>query len=392
MPPTNPRIIIVDDSQGIYNIVRASLELLGRRPRLIETHSGDDALAELRVSSPDLLITAQTLWGHADGPVLANLAKRELAALPIIVLADERDPEIDQETLAQSPFQYLRRPFLPETFMRALRIALDGPEAVPTDAPPEDIMGPVPIIDSDRLRPILFKLMRDVAAMAVILADRNGKVITYEGAAGYVDRDLLAAALGPGFGNTAKILSIIGDQPRILKYFDGDKLDLFSLGLGLHYFIMLIFETNAGDRALGNVKRYGGAAVNEMLNMIGEVAFSTKPGAVAAPAPPPARAPEHGGRRRRTQEAAAVPPAAARSAPAPAKSAPSRTEKPAAGQAGNFDLSLLDQLENLDMSQADELFDPDKLAASGAAGDQAGNKISFDDALLQGIIGNVDDQ
>jgi len=140
------------------------------------------------------------------------------------------------------------------------------------------------------------------------------------------------------------------------------------------------------------VKRYGGAAVNEMLNMIGEVAFSTKPIAVAAPAPPPARVPEHGGRRRRTQEAAAVPPAAARSAPVPAKSAPSRTEKPAAGQAGNFDLSLLDQLENLDMSQADELFDPDKLAASGAAGDQAGNKISFDDALLQGIIGNVDDQ
>jgi hypothetical protein len=250
-------------------------------------------------------------------------------------------------------------------------------------------MGPVPVIDSDKLRPILFKLMRDVAAMAVILADRNGKVITYEGAAGYVDRDLLAAALGPGFGNTTKILSIIGDQPRVLKYFDGDKLDLFSLGLGLHYFIMLIFETNAGDRALGNVKRYGGAAVNEMLGMIGEVAFSTKPVAVAAPAPPPAKAPEHGGRRRRTQETAAVPPAPAKSAPAKASS---RGEKPAAGQAGNFDLSLLDQLENLDMSQADELFDPDKLAASGSASEQPGNKISFDDALLQGIIGNVDDQ
>jgi CheY-like chemotaxis protein len=392
MPPTNPRIIIVDDSQGIYNIVRASLELLGRRPRLIETHSGDDALAELRVSSPDLLITAHSLAGRSDGPVLANMAKRELAALPIIVLADERDPEIDEETLAQSPFQYLRRPFLPETFMRALRVALDGPEAVPTAAPPEDIMGPVPVIDSDRLRPILFKLMRDVAAMAVILADRNGKVITYEGAAGYVDRDLLAAALGPGFGNTAKILSIIGDQPRILKYFDGDKLDLFSLGLGLHYFIMLIFETNAGDRALGNVKRFGGSAVNEMLGMIGEVAFSTRLGAVAAPAQPPARASEHGGRRRRTQETAAVPPASAKAASAPAKPAPSRGEKPAAGQAGNFDLSLLDQLENLDLSQADELFDPDKLEASGAAGEQSGNKISFDDALLQGIIGNVDDQ
>jgi CheY-like chemotaxis protein len=387
MPPTNPRIIIVDDSQGIFNIVRASLELLGRRPRLIETHTGDDALAELRVSSPDLLVTAHSLPGPTNGPTLANMAKRELAALPIIVLANERDPEIDAETLAQSPFQYLRRPFLPEVFMRTLRIALDGPEAVPTSTPPEDIMGPVPIIDSDKLRPILFKLMRDVAAMAVILADRNGKVITYEGAAGYVDRDLLAAALGPGFGHITKILSIIGDQPRVLKYFDGDKLDLFSLALGLHYFIMLIFETNAGDRALGNVKRYGGAAVNEMLALIGAVAFSAKPVAAPAPAPAPAKAPEHAGRRsRRTQEAAAVTAAATKAAPAPPKS-----EKPAGGPPANFDLSLLDQLDQLDMSQADELFDPDKLAASTAS-DQTGNKISFDDALLQGIIGNVDEQ
>ena len=86
-----------------------------------------------------------------------------------------------------------------------------------------------------------------------------------------------------------------------------------------------------------------------------------------------------------------MPPAAAKAAPAPEKRAPSRTEKPATGQAANFDLSLLDQLDNLDMKEADELFDPDKLAAS-AASDQTGNKISFDDALLQGIIGNVDDQ
>ena len=226
MPPTNPRIIIVDDHQGVYDIVRASLELLGRRPRLIETHTSEDALTELRIGTPDLLVTAQNLPGETDGPTLAVTVKRELAALPVIVLGDTRDAEIDEETLAQAPFQYLRRPFPPEAFMRVLRVSLDGPEAAPAEKPPEDVMGPVPQIDSDRLRPILFKLMRDVAAMAVILADRNGKVITYDGAAGYVDRDLLASALGPGFGHTSKILSIIGEHPRVLKYFDGDKLDL----------------------------------------------------------------------------------------------------------------------------------------------------------------------
>src|SRR5436305_1124274 len=98
MPPTNPRIVIVDDNKGIYTIVRASLELLGRHPRLIETQGADDALLEIRMGSPDLLVTAHSLSGTTNGPMLALIAKRELAALPIIVLANEYDPEMDEET------------------------------------------------------------------------------------------------------------------------------------------------------------------------------------------------------------------------------------------------------------------------------------------------------
>src|SRR5258708_19815984 len=156
MPPTNPRIIVVDDNKGIYNIVRASLELLGRKPRLIETQTSDDALMELRVSSPASLVTEQTIGGTSFGPILALSAKRELAALPVIVLGSETDPEMDEETLAQSPFVYLRRPLPPESFIRALRVSLDGPEAVPQQAAQEDTLGPVPVIDIANLRPLFF--------------------------------------------------------------------------------------------------------------------------------------------------------------------------------------------------------------------------------------------
>src|SRR5258708_579519 len=286
MALTNPRIIVVDDNKGVYNIVRASLELLGRHPRLIETQTGDDAMTELRISSADLLVSPHTLSGTTNGQMLALMAKRELAALPVIVLASETDPEIDDETLEQSPFQYLRRPLAPELFIRALRVALDGPEAGSQENKSEDMMQPVPIVDVDKLRATLFQLMRDVGAMAVVLADRNGKVIAYDGAAGYIDRDLLAATLGPGFGYTSRILSIIGDQPRVLKYYDGDKLDLFGLAAGLHYFVTLIFDQKAGS-TLGNVKRFGGTAVNAMLDIIGlETAFGLKSVVQAAdPAP-----------------------------------------------------------------------------------------------------------
>ena len=53
----------------------------------------------------------------------------------------------------------------------------------------------------------------------------------------------------------------------------------------------------------------------------------------------------------------------------------------------NFDPSLLDALDQIDLNKAEALFSPEKLAASAASGS---NKISFEDALMQGIIGDVD--
>lgn len=387
MALTNPRIIVVDETQGIADLVRGALYLLGRRPRLIETQTGEDALDELRLRSPDLLLTTHRLGGDMSGIVLALQAKREIAALPVIVLAAEDDQEIDSQTLAASPFHYLRRPLVPELFIRALRIALDGPESAPADEAPIDLMGPVPQVELDRLRPIASKLMRELNAMSVILADRNGKVLTYDGAAGYIDRDLLAAGLGPTFANTAKILSIVGDQPRVLKYYDGEKFDIFSLAVGLHHFISLIFDGASGDRALGNVKRYGGIAVNEMLAIIGDGAFKMQSPGIIEPVVPAKTEARPRGRRRVTQELAPVKPSQ------PAKRVPEPSlvrEEPLFEPISNFDPSILDALDSMDMSQADELFDPERLASSlNAQGN--GNKISISDAQAQGIIGSVDE-
>ncbi|HVO43104.1 MAG TPA: hypothetical protein VMT34_10790 [Aggregatilineales bacterium] len=376
MPPTNPRVIIAADRQGIYEIVRAALELLGRRPRLIETHTGDDALFELRVSSPDLLIAAYTLPGATDGPTLAIMAKRELAALPIIVFGDENDPEMEEEELNASPFVYLRRPFAPEVFLRELRIALDGPQAVPQSVEPVDILGPVPAINHERLRPVMFQLMRDIGAMAAVMGDRNGKVTIFEGAAGYFDRDLLVAALGSCCAATSKMLDVVGSQPRVLTYYDADKLDVYTLAVGLHFFVVLAFDatTKAGKRAIGAVNRYGPAAVHSMLEIIGPAAYQLKP-----PAEPPiAEVKEERKRKiRTTQETRAT----AKSEPEP--------DKPDLKPIENFDASVLDALDDVNVDEFADLFDPTKLAQSASGG--TGNRISFEDAQLQGIIGDIEE-
>jgi hypothetical protein len=65
----------------------------------------------------------------------------------------------------------------------------------------------------------------------------------------------------------------------------------------------------------------------------------------------------------------------------------SQSERPKLEPIANFDPSLLDALDKIDLDAAEDLFSPDKLAANATAGD---NKISFEDALTQGIIGDVD--
>lgn len=398
MALNNPRILIADDHQNLAVLVRAVLDLLGRKARLMETRTAEDALDELRLRLPDVLLTTYQLGTAITGVMLALQAKREAAVLPVIVIAAENDAELDAETLAESPFQYLRRPLNPELLIRALRIALDGPEAVPAAVAAVDTLGPVPEVDIDRLRQSSAKLMRDVNAMSVILADRNGKVLTYDGAAGYIDRDLLAAGLGPTFANTAKILSIVGDQPRVLKYYDGDKYDIFSLAVGLHHFVSLVFDGASGDRALGNVKRFGGIAVNEMLELIGPAAFRID-------APPPSAVETSktatgthrvGGRKRATQEVAT---AAYKAPPAgSATPAASRSESPAPPAAptftpiADFDSSIFDALPDLDLSQADALFDMDRIEGLlTPINRDTGSRISISDAQAQGIIGQIDE-
>lgn len=398
MAPNNPRIIIADDTQGLATITRSALELMGRRPRMVEAHTGEDALDEARLRAPDLLITAYKLGSTMTGVMLALQAKREAAGVPIIVIATESDLELDQETLTDSPFQYLRRPFVPELFIRALRISLDGPEAVPVAEVPVDPLGPVPEVEVDKLRQISSKLMREVGAMSVVLSDRNGKVLTYDGAAGYIDRDVLSAGLGPTFANTARILSIVGDQPRVLKYYDGDKFDIFSLAIGLHHFVSLVFDGTSGDRALGPVRRYGGSAVNEMLSVIGAPAFMIAAPVARLPevpkAPEPKPEPKHRGRRR-TQEMAALKtqsvPGIRKVENVPEPIHP-QAPMPVGAPIVDFDASILEGLASLDMRQADALFDPERLEMLGSPlVADADVRLSINDAQAQGIIGSLDE-
>jgi len=377
--PSVPRIVVVDPNYEVTRIVRGAMTLLSRQHILVEVPTAEDALHEVLNASIALVVSAYQLPGDVNGIDLATRISRESLGTALIVLGEENDPRLDHQALQDAPFQYFLRP-VGEPFLRGLRIALDGKAAVvdeqPTAAPEVDL-GPVPNVNINQLRSIIISCMRDVGAMGAILADRTGRVLVDEGATGYIDREKLAVILGPSFARSAEISPMIGGNAWTMHYYDGERLDVYGLALGLHYFMCLIFEgSNRG--AFGAVKNFGRRAADQMIEMMGDAAYGVPK---AEPLPLP-RQPEP------LVEAAPV------SRPAQKPAAQKKTEKqpepvlePSSLEpVTDFDADLLFG-QQIDEALAANMFDPEALGALAESLEiEEGEHVGYDEAINMGIL------
>ncbi len=383
---TSPhRIIAADASPLVPNIVRAALDLVERAAVVIEVRSGQDALTELTRGDIALVVSAFTLADDMRGFELALKANQSAPDTPVIILAGANDPEVDDETQNNSPFHYLVRADNGDRFVRLLKTLLDGEEPGEETAEAPAViqnLGPVPPIDVDQFADILGTMLTDVGAMAIVLIDRTGTILQELGAVGYLDRERLSATLAPAFANMVSVGPLVGgSKPSAMHFYDGDEFDIFALAVGLHHFMCLIFEGSAGSRAFGAVTMFGRRAVQEMLESIGDAAFTIK-AVEAAPAPKTKAKPKPAARK---ADKEAPPPAAKPEAKAAGEYVPTRPPslEPLPEDA---DLeSMLSGLDNLDLSQANDLFDPEKLAEI-AAEKMAGERLTYEEAQQMGVL------
>ncbi|MBN1679070.1 MAG: response regulator [Anaerolineae bacterium] len=372
-----PRVVLVDPTHDVTRIINGAFALLNRQFILVEVPTAEDALAEVLGSPIDLVVTAYDIPGHMHGIELATQISHESLGTPVIVLGNENDPNIDVEALKEAPFQYFLRPTA-EPFLHGLRVALDGEAAVATDQTPSKPavdLGPIPNIDLDNMRNIVVPLMRDVGAMGVILANRRGRVLIDEGATGYVDREKLAVLLGPAFASSREMGELVGGNAWTMHYYDGDRLDVFGLALGIHYFICLIFDgSNRG--AFGAVTMFGRRAADQMIDMIGDTAYVTRE---AEALPPPKKKEEE-------MVAAEPQPQAKKKPKAAAEPAVEVPVSPEAEPISDFDADdLFGQL--IDESMADSLFDPEKLEELVVSiGAEEEERVGYDEAIQLGIL------
>jgi DNA-binding NarL/FixJ family response regulator len=296
MPSSTPRIITVDPTWTIPRVVRSAIDLMDYPIIQIDVPSGTEALEEIKRGGCNLLVTALELDDDMTGVLLGAKVNQVHPGVNVIVLADVDDMEMDEETMADSPFVYLHRPVDVHQFLRVLTAGLNGGDikgafAAPVAAAPQVTdMGPVPNMDLKKAGTIIETLLRDLGAMTVILANRAGEVVLESGAPGYINRDRLTDALLPMVTANMEMGELVGGQYSVIQFYDGDEYDIYVLSIGLHHFLCIGFDGQNGARMLGNVNRYGRRSVEDLIALLGANAFiieKAKPREVTQERPAP---------------------------------------------------------------------------------------------------------
>jgi len=264
--------------------------------------------------------------------------------------------------------------------LRGLLAALDGQTALPAEPEVSDIAalehGSLPPINLTDVRGILIDLMRDAGAMGVILANRRGRVLAHEGATGYVDREKLAAIVGPSLAQAVEASPLLGGHAWSMQYYNGERMDVYALALGFHYVMCLIFEST-NRRALASVMLYGRRAADQLIEIIGEDAYRVRTAEGAEDrAAPEATGPVDAARGdKRSRDAAEV------------EALLGQMEGEAGAEAiPDFDADRLFG-QSVDEALADDLFDPETLEdLVSSLGEDGDDRLNYDDAVNMGIL------
>ncbi len=287
-----PRILVVDTSNHLGHIVRASMFLLNRQYVLVEIPTAEEALSEVIDTAITLAVVTYPLDGSMTGLEWATRAIRQRAGARIIVVAAENDPEPDATLLESSNFQYVSYT-AGEQFLRALRIGLDGPSVVAAEEASKGSdsaaldLGPIPKLNLDRARTVLLDAVREIGALGVgvlggLVADRAGRIVVDEGATSQIDKEQVTPLLGPSFAQAIRMSPHLGGKSWLMKYYEGDAYQLFALSAGYHYYMLLLVAPSRG--ALGAVMRYGRQAARDISLLLGDAAWEYHEPQVALPA------------------------------------------------------------------------------------------------------------
>ncbi len=118
------RIVVAEDNEANLELIRAILETRGFE--VIEAHDGEEAIAKIRETGPDLvLMDVQMPLLNGVGALQKLRREPGLAAIPVIALTAYAMCGDKEDFLAAGFDSYVSKPIEPSTLWRQVRELLD---------------------------------------------------------------------------------------------------------------------------------------------------------------------------------------------------------------------------------------------------------------------------
>ncbi|WP_460121450.1 sigma-54-dependent transcriptional regulator [Pseudomonas sp. S2_C03] len=115
-------VMVVDDEGSIRSAVEQWLSLSGFEVQLFSR--AEDCLAQLPRHFPGVILSDVRMPGMSGLELLAELQRRD-ADLPVILLTGHGDVPMAVDAMRDGAYDFLEKPFSPETLLGSLRRALD---------------------------------------------------------------------------------------------------------------------------------------------------------------------------------------------------------------------------------------------------------------------------
>lgn len=271
-----PRILLVDDQRDITRMLRTALETLGHGYVIVDVPSAEEAQLEMRRGHVDLLITDVRLPGISGLELIRRLRKASSDAGMIVISAYADDKM--QADIVKLGAIFFAKPLSLEQFLESVQRALGSRAVAPA---PES--GPA-VDEQDGVAVRLARLRRDLGALAILLADADGRIAVRAGDAAGLDLDSVLTPIMAAVSAAVKVGQALGGPgPNSLHFFDGEAYDAYAAAVGPDFSLVMLFEGERGAAQMGPVLRYGRQCADELLALMRKLGLAAPPVAPGTP-------------------------------------------------------------------------------------------------------------
>jgi len=396
------RVLIVDDSLELGRWLQTALTTMDSQIQATVYPSGEEALLESSRRPVDVLITDIRLAGISGLELVRKIRKR-YPGIRIIVITGMQDMSLEKQAKELGIDAFFRKPMDIPSFLQAVNACLivENTPAVSSAAQPAPALPSQPLatrletstaptsVAISSLTVLLDGLRKDVGALAVLLLDKEGQVVTKSGA--FPDSSFeirWPEALMETLRASIKISKLLeSPQPRNLIAFQGSAFDLVLSPVG-NYALVLALRTGRPILRLG-------LAFEEILNMQKNLlALAPAQASTGIPREPiPSPLPSHPVRELPVAPPlktgpVAPPPAAQKAAPV-APPAPKPVDEPPSKEFA----ALFGGQGGLDTQDVDDFWATAAGAHSSGAGLTPGtDEITYEQARKMGLAPGLDEE